>query len=668
MLTIIAANIDNKKKNIANHSSSVNLLSDVNRFAIKSMPDSINISFAGDVPTNIFNVDQAKNISGIHCPVCGVKMFTENEYKNLLQESETISTPKELANLLLAYKDYVPSNMRKMLEDIDNTANSSNTDMHDFYFKLRSVANNRFHKRVFYASSKLKGFAEPLRDEVKSDVLTAADKMLKVKSYNDFKNIFVELYQNPNLTQSEKNSYTRNILHDVKSAGIFLGVFSFPASQMTPNELAKTLITRIFSKSLIESSTIQNNDCFGDLRNNSVLLCSKCHRNKPEHTFVDFKNIKVQSLPYIKDNFNTYLSDIAALMGKRELDYDPMYFNDFCFYVNKLSGSRIVFDEVALTRLKNLRYLSTRRDRFEPAEQTEVDIPCAGCGSIMLPHANRRLIRHDLQNSKTPKEYLDVLNKYNKYIGAYSIDLYKIFKLIVEQNPTITIEEFLPLFEHKVNKLSDVQIDNALLEFERNKEYFLKNGTPEQKEYLLKFDSQLYSTLESGRFSDYKFIDIFESITSGIDLNAYKMPKAIYVLLDDFRKIAHINSISRYSELDAKCDKDPVETIAFNMFKSDVFTIDHLVSMAKGGSRTKDNLIGLCKFCNTLKSEKGVRAWYVENFEVRKNFHKHLLVIDDMAKKGLISDFDTWARDVAEKMYELTYGKYDIRHLFKNDK
>ena len=44
MLTIIAANIDNKKKNIANHFSSVNLLSDVNRFAIKSMPDSKNIS------------------------------------------------------------------------------------------------------------------------------------------------------------------------------------------------------------------------------------------------------------------------------------------------------------------------------------------------------------------------------------------------------------------------------------------------------------------------------------------------------------------------------------------------------------------------------------------------------------------------------------------------
>ena len=82
---------------------------------------------------------------------------------------------------------------------------------------------------------------------------------------------------------------------------------------------------------------------------------------------------------------------------------------------------------------------------------------------------------------------------------------------------------------------------------------------------------------------------------------------------------------------------------------------------------TKDNLIGMCKGCNTLRNNKGVSAWYAQNINVRKNFHKHLEVVDAMAKEGVIEGYDGWARSIADTMYKLTNHRYDIRHKFKKD-
>ena len=259
------------------------------------------------------------------------------------------------------------------------------------------------------------------------------------------------------------------------------------------------------------------------------------------------------------------------------------------------------------------------------------------------------------------------VNKYEKYIGAYSIDLYKIFKSILEKNPNISNEEFLPIFQEKADNLAQRQLNNALITFKKNKEYFMNNGTDFQKDIITKFDAALFNYILSGKFSDMRMDRLIETVTYGIDLNALGFPKAIYVALDDIRRLVIINEMSKPSELDAACDKDPVETIVFNIFKADVATADHLVSAVKGGSRTKDNLIGLCKACNFLKSEKGVKAWFAENFAARKNFPRQLEVIDKMAKDKLIDGYDTWASTIAETIYEKTRGKCDFRHMFPKE-
>ena len=84
----------------------------------------------------------------------------------------------------------------------------------------------------------------------------------------------------------------------------------------------------------------------------------------------------------------------------------------------------------------------------------------------------------------------------------------------------------------------------------------------------------------------------------------------------------------------------------------------------KGGEGDKYNLIGLCKSCNRTKSKKNVYNWYLENKHLEPNLKKQLRIVDKMAKSGQIEGYDDWAKTIAQKVYEQTYGKLDLREDF----
>lgn len=39
-------------------------------------------------------------------------------------------------------------------------------------------------------------------------------------------------------------------------------------------------------------------------------------------------------------------------------------------------------------------------------------------------------------------------------------------------------------------------------------------------------------------------------------------------------------------------------------------TIDHIVPLSRGGGNEKENLIGACKMCNTLKGDMFLHEWH----------------------------------------------------------
>lgn len=118
---------------------------------------------------------------------------------------------------------------------------------------------------------------------------------------------------------------------------------------------------------------------------------------------------------------------------------------------------------------------------------------------------------------------------------------------------------------------------------------------------------------------------------------------------------------------DIKTKNDYIRNIAYNLFASDTATADHLIAYNQGGEGSRYNLIGLCKACNKLKSDKSVIAWYDQHTMVKRNLPKQLEVIDEMARYGELDGYDDWASGIAKTMYDETKGKCDIRDMFREE-
>ncbi len=337
-----------------------------------------------------------------------------------------------------------------------------------------------------------------------------------------------------------------------------------------------------------------------------------------------------------------------------------------CFGSNVLSQDKFYFSEEDVLRLINVRWMASIHDNFEPISQVKVDIPCAECGAVMLPHAIRHEINDDLFLCSTPYDYAQVLKKYDKYVGSYAKQLEEIFLNIVENEPSIPKEEFVKLFRMKVGRACSTGAYRALNKFYAEREYCEKNRSPEELALFDLIYNRVKGFMNSGAFDDFSISDLYSSCFFDIDFRDVTFNKTLCVFVDDLRRIAYKYSLIRFFENRDINDKDEVHSIVFNMFKSNVATADHLVAASKGGENSKENLVGLCKGCNNLKNKKSVASWYTQNFLVRVNFLKQLQVIDEMAKSGMLPGYENWARDVARRIYTLTYGRFDLRSNFEN--
>ena len=146
---------------------------------------------------------------------------------------------------------------------------------------------------------------------------------------------------------------------------------------------------------------------------------------------------------------------------------------------------------------------------------------------------------------------------------------------------------------------------------------------------------------------------------------SYPHIKSAYIMLRALKVLSYKNAILTISPyIETHNANEEMREIIYQLFNTDAATADHLIAMKKGGKKTVDNIIGLCKGCNQLKSAKSISTWYSLHLGVRHNFINQIYVIDKMSKQGQIEGYENWAHDIAEQMFESTRGKYDIRKDF----
>ena len=631
------------------------------------VPRSFQCSFGSNFIPRFESVDLSPvlEIGDVTCPACGVKTLSEKKYNILVNEAAKIDEPADLVTFFKNNIDYIPHHMRDTLfKNADLFLKEDNLTIFDYFANSKQNAFAKRYDSFIEIKNFLFDYSKTLEDgELKDSV----DKVFKVidttGGYQEFKDVFFPLVNRKDFDKDAKDYLILNLFKDLRANSLNFGVYNIHDFKTLPqNELSKLWAAKIFSNSLIKQNKIHSYDMDHEITNNSVLECNSCVRKAHPKVFMDFR--AVESPEVAKFFLQSYLANIAKLMGEGKIIPNRHYFNNFTFYVNKLSKGSIEFSQADIDRLLSLRALSFKREEFAPIEQSVVDIPCACCGSTLLPHSRRLDIQLKLIQAENLSDYVKILEDNDKYIGVFARDFKEIFTTIYNENPSISQEEFLKEFSARAEDSLQQGVYQALFNFNDGIKYIEKNGTPEQLNLVNLIQNRLTNYISSGFFDDYNYSNLMRTVFLGIDLDSPECTKSVYVLLNDLRTVAYRSSLIMPNDKYENADKNPVFTLLFNMFKSDVATGDLLIAAKKGGKISKDNQVGLCKGCNNLKSNKSVEAWYTQVLSVRKNFRNQLRIIDNMAKEGLLEGYDDWARTIAETMYEATRGRYDLRDEF----
>lgn len=624
-------------------------------------------SFLGGFVPRFESVDltPALEIGDITCPACGVTTLSETKYNILVDEASKIDEPADLVKFFKNNIDNVPHHMRDtLLKNSDIFLKEENLTIFDYFANSKQNAFGKRYDSLIEIKNFLFDYSKTLEDgELKSEVEKVFNEINTTGGHQEFKDIFFPLVNRPDFDKDVKDYLVLNLYRELRANSLNFGVYNIPDFKtLPPSQLAKLWTAKIFSNSLIKHNKVHSYNLNHEITNNSVLECNSCMRKAHPKVFMDFRT--VESPEVAKFFIQSYLANIAKLMGEGKITSNNLYFNNFTFYVNKLSKGAIEFSQADINRLLSLRTISLRREEFAPIEQSAVDIPCACCGSTLLPHSRRLDIQLKLIQAENLSDYVKVLEDNDKYIGTFAKDFKDIFISIYKENPNISQEDFLKEFSVRAEDSLQQGVYQALFNFNEGIKYIENNGTEEQLATVNLVQNRLSNYISSGFFDNYNYSNLLRTVFFGIDLDSPNCTKVIYMLLNDLKTVAYRSSLIMPNDKYDNADKNPVFTLLFNMFKSNVATGDLLVAAKKGGRASKDNQVGLCKGCNNLKSNKSVEAWYTQVLSVRKNFRTQLHVINEMAKEGLLHGYDDWAKGIAETMYEQTRGRYDLRDEF----
>ena len=630
----------------------------------KTLPfaiDTVEISFRGieenqdlkktQRPTNLEN---ALHISGIHCPVCGKKMLAKEDFENYIAEFQSIKYGREFIKKLQKDNEFIPDRYKQIIKDGNKIMMGNNMTLSELYKNLKAKASKDKANAIMDAKFSIK---EILKDNPnKEKVQLYLNIMDQRTSYEDYKEYLNKIIKQAGLDKDTANEI-RNATYDkVKSTSRYYDLFKeVENNSVSGDSLSIALARKIFEKSTSNITTIQNFPEHIHDPQNTTLECDECLGRRQENYFWKW-NVNL-------DNFNygsrRYLGDIARLIGQGRVDAQYNYLDYYVFVMRLLTKNKVDITPQELKHLSSLINCSKRQDEaFMPIEQSTIDIPCAKCGSVLLTHDKHMQIVKELKTCSSPQEYANVILKNKRYVGKYGKPITKMFVKIVRNNPEITNEEFIPILKKGVRNHVEQLLNDALIKYQKK----IINCT-DQRDIDIS-DEIFYKTnkyIKDGKFEDY---EISKMIVECVGNTAEIKLRSAYELAADIKEALYIGSLCNTDIKDAENDKDPVYTVLYKIYTSSGATADHLVARARGGEDNKDNIIGLCKACNKIKSSASASTWYFNNPSVDQNLTKQLKIIDWMAKTGRITGYDNWAHNIAEIMYEATHGIYDVRELY----
>lgn len=619
-------------------------------------------------------INNLSSINDVHCPICGEKMLSQNEFEKLLQKAEQIETPKQYLKLLNEYKDYLPKEKLCLINNAHELIkNNPDANLKEFIIDLKNTGDdyvdNIFQKNIDY-----------LKSHIDSGIYIDADVKKMQKCINEFQILKNNNHESQHFIYSDAINIMRNNFNNFSGNNInqiynhlknnFKAVASYKTAvniiaddKSSTKDITMQAFSRIFKSSVARVSEVQSNfDFLKDETYNSILICDNCEKNKQGSYKFYPHNVDYTKL---NKNFEIYANDIVNAICTGDLRY-PEYFNKVTSLVYGFSSHNVSISKLKLSKYKDKIYDFQQKVNFKPMYLNDY-ITCSCCGTPMISYHKINEINDNIKKAHNFQEL-------NKIVQDNKLYINKDLNWVVDMMNELSKER------------TDITFDDAILEIQLVQSKFIHENFKELVDSIRKKAKNQYIGTPKQRMEYNKFADEIEKKyvnqrqLAFINYGNYKDLCIEYNVIDhkgDFRltpiirdKMKH--NINRHNLFHPPFSKiefagSAMQAFVRSMFNMSVHTMDHIEAKSLNGDNSLNNLIGMCHSCNTEKGILNIRYWKSVHPEMKFNTIKNLRIINNLAKNGKLEGYDNYAKDVSEHIYEVTEGAIDVRRPFKDN-
>lgn len=609
-------------------------------------------------------------IENVHCPVCGKKMLTREQFKNILKQAQNITTPQEYYELLKENAKYLPKNHREIITTAKNILEENpDIEYKTFLSNMREAGNIKFKKcleeNIDYMNKKLDTSPLTRDDETYINKYINRISAYKDENYPYYKILDIMDIINTTISKletNEKDKFYWHMFNSISDAHCYrqiLQIKNFENNSDSQN--SQNAFYSIFHNSVSKACNIIDNKNTNDNPNNVILLCGNCTYNREDRkTFYSNKS-DPQKVRY---RFNSYLEDIVQAIGCRKTEnLSSDYIYEATNIASHFSNQKLRIPAEDLREKVNHINFIKFRPEFLP-ESLEEDIPCSSCGTTMVNTTKKRDLNNELLEAKTLSDIVDILDENRNYINPAFYRNIEFIKDLIKENPDITSEDIMSELKIKVT-LDTNRYLKKIIRVCRQK--VAKNiGTPQERQQVLNFADNLENwRLKHPRFEyfDYgKYSKFLDNTSLYMSNDSFHLKYAVKTKL---RQIAAINNLAFQSPASIeRYNGDELKAYVEKIFRMSSFTMDHYQPKDRGGKNNIENLTGMCKMCNAQKSNHTPLGWLKLNPNSRFHTIENLKKMDELIEEGKLPGYENYPAKAALHQYKMTEGKLDLRWLF----
>ena len=615
-------------------------------------------------------IGELKSLDNLHCPLCGTKMLSEQEFQKAMKLADEVKTPENFCNFLDKYSDSIPADLKSFVKDSKL-----------MFYRLRSPEIEPFLNILAENYSKKTAASVEKTNETFLNILTSTplvynDKKLLSECQIEINYLFknkskealckylntsfrntVKLLQTP-----QKNEIYQAIAGQLKKdCRLELLFHKRLAGLAQQDSKTKSVLRNILSYSKSDIHKVHNHkDAQKGTILNMILNC--------EHCSMEQKNLYNLKSTEEVHNYYKHLQELALAAINGKLNSNKAYPIILANFVRDTSHERINPDDndILLKQLSNITGVTKNRDvNFELV--THSGIPCYTCGQETITHEDKCDLFEKIKNTSSMYEIARIFDDNKNIIKPVYIPFIEEFKELLLKLPSATENDILNIlrmnkYEQLKEELFNCASVAAATANVNNYDVYNQNLI---NAYIERTQNMFLDMDKDKKFDFYRYQTIMkETIGELKDKNNSK-----YLLTQKLmRKIKELYGIQviLFPEKTV-CEKigNPIKVFSQDIFKNSVATVKDLdVKIPNSDfntlSQQKGRKIIMCKACKKAQKDKTLKFWYKLHPEIKQNLPKYLRKVEELSKDKTITGFEYYPYEILENIRKLTDGELDI--------